>query len=112
MTAIRLNRRLVLEEAERVPDGSGGFATLWQQKGVLWAAIAAGAGRERAGEFVTVSAVTYRIVVRAAPFGAPRRPKPDQRLREGARVFRIVAVAENDPDGRYLTCFAQEEVLA
>ena len=56
--------------------------------------------------------VTYRITVRAAPFGAPRRPKPEQRLREGARVFRIAAVAEDDADGRYLTCFAQEEVPA
>jgi len=112
MNGLRLNRRLVLEEAVRVADGAGGYATVWEDRGVLWAAIEAGTGRERAGEFVTVSTVTYRITVRAAPFGAPRRPKPEQRLREGARVFRIAAVAEDDADGRYLTCFAQEEVVA
>lgn len=111
MSGVRLNRRLVLEEAARVPDGAGGFSLVWSAKGVLWAAVEALSGRERAGEFVTVSSVSYRITLRAAPFGAPRRPKPDQRLREGARVLRITAVAEEDADGRYLTCFAQEEVL-
>ncbi|MCV2864629.1 head-tail adaptor protein [Albidovulum sediminicola] len=112
MKPLRLNRRLVLEEAARLPDGAGGYATVWEARGILWAAVEAGSGRERAGEFVTVSTVTYRITVRAAPIGSPRRPRPEQRLRDGARVFRIAAVAEDDPDGHYLTCFAQEELLA
>lgn len=112
MTAPRLNRRLVLEEAQRVPDGAGGWSLSWVALGALWAAVDAGSGRERAGEFVTVSSVSYQITVRAAVQGAPSRPKPDQRFRDGARVFRITAVTEDDPGGRYLTCFAQEEVLA
>jgi len=112
MSGVRLNRRLVLEEATRTSDGAGGFTTVWTELGVLWAAIAAGTGRERSGESVTVSQVGYRITVRAAPTLSVRRPRPDQRLREGARVFRIVAVADDGADGRYLTCFAQEEVLA
>ena len=94
MGVIQLTRRLTLEEAQSTPDGSGG------------------SGRERAAEFATVSSVPYRITVRAAPFGAPSRPKPDQRFREGTRLFRILAVADNDDQGRYLTCFAQEEVAA
>jgi len=61
---------------------------------------------------VTVSAVNYRITVRAARQGAPSRPKPDQRFREGGRVFRITAVAEVGGAGHYLTCYATEEVLA
>jgi hypothetical protein len=32
-----------------------------------------------------------------------------QRLREGRRAFRILAVAERGADARYLTCFAREE---
>ncbi|KAB2884579.1 MAG: head-tail adaptor protein [Albidovulum sp.] len=112
MSAPRLSRRLVLEEAQRVPDGAGGHGLTWVAVGMLWGLIEAGAGRERAGEFVTLSSVGYQITVRAAPPGAPSRPKPEQRFREGARVFRITAVTEMEPDGRYLTCFAQEEVLA
>lgn len=106
----RLGRRLVLERPERVPDGAGGFAETWVEAGTLWAEIRAGTGRERAGEGAGVSATGYRIVVRAAPPGAPSRPAAGQRLRHGARIFAITAVAEADAGGRYLTCFAQEEV--
>lgn len=109
---VKLNRRLVLEEAVRVPDGAGGLSESWAPVGELWAEVKAGPGRERAGEHVTLSAVAYRIVVRAAPPGDPMRPRPDQRFREGARVFRILAVSEADGQGRYLTCHAREEVLA
>src|SRR5690606_41981121 len=111
-SARRQGRRVVLEGARRVPDGAGGDGWTWVAVGVLWGLIEAGEGREGAGEFVTLSSVAYQITVRAAPPGAPSRPKPEQRFREGARVFRITAVTEMEPDGRYLTCFAQEEVLA
>ena len=109
---MRLNRRLVLEEVERVPDGAGGFAEVWAARGVLWGHVKAGAGREAAADFATLSTVPYRITVRAAPAGAPSRPKPDQRFREGARMFRILAVTEDGGAGSYLVCFAREEVAA
>ncbi|MBK5944918.1 phage tail protein [Rhodobacter veldkampii DSM 11550] len=112
MSAPRLNRRLVLEEARRVPDGAGGHVLDWVGLGEVWAEVRAGAGRERAGELLTLALVAWRITLRAAPEGSPRRPRPEQRLREGGRVFRILAVAEADPGARYLTCFAQEEVVA
>lgn len=112
MRAPKLNRKLVLEEAQLAPDGSGGFTQNWVVKGTLWAAVDAGTGRERAGESVTVSTVGYRIRVRAVPQGAPSRPRPEQRFRDGARLFLISAVAEADEPGHYLTCFAQEEVLS
>lgn len=110
--APRLNRKLVLEEAQRLPDGAGGFSLAWLGKGTLWAAVDGGNGREKAGESVTLSSVGYRITVRAAPEGAPSRPKPEQRFRDGARVFRITAVTEAEEAGRYLICFAVEEVLS
>lgn len=112
MSAPRLNRRLVLEEAQRVSDGAGGYSVVWAAKGTLWGVVVARSGRERAGESVTVSTVGFLITVRGAPDGAPSRPKPEQRFRDGARLFRITAVAEADDRGRYLTCFAEEEVLS
>ncbi len=69
-------------------------------------------GAERAGEVGAASIVNWRITVRAAPEGDPRRPRPDQRMRMGARLFRIQAVTESDPEGRYLSCFAKEETGA
>lgn len=112
MKSYNLSRKLVLEQMLRTPDGAGGFSASWVALGTLWADVRAGTGSERYAEFVTLSNVAYRITVRGAPQGAPSRPKPEQRLRDGTRLFRIVAVTEADEAGQYLTCFAQEEVGA
>ncbi|WP_298358481.1 phage head closure protein [uncultured Litoreibacter sp.] len=110
MSGVTLNRRLMLEDATRVSDGAGGYVEAWQPLGELWAGLKAGSGRERIGGTATLSAVPYRITVRAAPFGAASRPRPDQRFREGTRIFRILAVADDDADRRFLTCHCIEEV--
>lgn len=110
MSIHRLNRKLVLETPFRQSDGAGGFTTDWQPVGELWAAVTARTGRETASAGAPVSAMSYRIVVRGVPFGAAHRPKPEQRLREGARLFLINAVADEGADGRYLICFATEEM--
>ncbi|WP_146345073.1 head-tail adaptor protein [Phaeobacter marinintestinus] len=107
-----LNRKLVLEAPARVSDGAGGFSEIWTALGELWAEMRARTGRERAEAGMPVSAVAYRIVVRAAPVGSAMRPTPEQRLRDGARVFVIRAVADVDAQGRFLTCFADEETAA
>ena len=36
-TIPRLNRRLTLEEAQRLPDGAGGQTLSWVALGTLWA---------------------------------------------------------------------------
>ena len=109
---VNLNRALTLETPVRTPDGAGGFARGWQPLGTIWAEVVARTGREREGDGGQMSLTGYRITVRAAPVGHTTRPRPDQRFREGSRVFRITAVAETDPRGRFLTCFAEEEVIA
>jgi hypothetical protein len=103
--------RLVLEARAQVPDGAGGFAEAWVPRGTLWAEMAAGAGGEAVRGELLEGRVPWRISVPAAPAGAPSRPRPEERLRLGARVFVILAVAEA-PGGRRLTLFAREEVSA
>ena len=110
MTVVNLNRALVLEDPQEVADGAGGHVLSWVVLGTLWAEITAATGREVAGEEVTLATVSYRITVRGAVVGAPSRPRPEQRFRDGGRVFMILAVTERDPFGQYLTCFAREEV--
>ncbi|MCB1342089.1 MAG: head-tail adaptor protein [Pseudooceanicola sp.] len=110
MKTPRLNRQLVLETRQQVADGSGGFSETWVGLGVLWADVCAKAGSERSEGGLPLSQVTYRILVRAALPGSSARPKPDQRFCEGARHFKIVAVAEADSDGRYLACTCVEEI--
>ena len=112
MSDVQLSRAMVLEAPQRVADGAGGFALTWVAQGTLWAEVRPGSGREAAGTEVVFAAVPYRITVRGAPVGSTARPKPEQRLRDGTRVFTILAVSERDPQGRYLQCFAREEVPA
>lgn len=108
--APRLSRQLVLEEQTMLADGAGGSHAEWHALGTLWAAVDSGAGREAGSLGIARSAVPMKITVRAAPSGSSLRPRPDQRFREGMRLYRITAVAEGDDKARYLTCFATEEV--
>lgn len=112
MSDVQLTRAMVLETPVRVPDGAGGFTLSWSALGTLWAEVLPGAGREVAGTEVLFATVAYRITVRGAPVGSPARPKPEQRLRDGTRIFTLLAVSERDPQGRHLLCFAREEVPA
>lgn len=112
MSGPRLTRPLLLEARLTVADGLGGFSESWAARGTLWAEVVAGTGREAAGEEVTLSSIPYRITVRGAPQGAPSRPAPGQRFRDGARIFAIVTVTERDAAGRYLVCIAREEGVA
>ncbi|AGT07707.1 head-tail adaptor protein [Paracoccus aminophilus] len=109
MSAPRLNVALVLETADRVPDGLGGFRTVWRAEGRLWAEMKAGVGTESFAEVGPKSVVRWQITLRAAPAGDPRRPRAGQRFRLGERILRILAVAERDATGRWLGCLAQEE---
>ena len=62
-------------------------------------------------EVLSVARAAFRITVRAAPQGSPQRPAPGQRLRDGARIFTILSVTEQDAEGRFLTLWAEEEVV-
>lgn len=108
MKPVRLSQQLVLESATRSPDGAGGYTETWAPLGILCAEIRAMAGQERSAVAGTLSYVPFRMIVRAAPQGAASRPVVDQRFRDGARIFRIYAVAEYQ--GKYLQCFTKEEV--
>jgi head-tail adaptor len=108
VSGFALSRRLTLETRVATPDGAGGFAIAWQALGTLWADVRAKSAREETVGGQPRPRVEHRIVVRAAPYGAPSRPRPDQRLREGPRVFDILAVTERD--GRFLEILAEEGI--
>ncbi|OUD10696.1 phage tail protein [Marivivens niveibacter] len=110
MKAPILNRALILETPDRIPDGAGGFKTIWTALGLHWAHVDARSAGQITGAASAVSRVKMRITVRAAPMGAASRPKPEQRFREGSRIFQIEAVSDADSDGRYLICYVSEEV--
>jgi SPP1 family predicted phage head-tail adaptor len=90
-----LRRRLTLEQAARVADGGGGAAVAWTTVTELWAAVRPLSGSERARADQLASRVTHEVWLR-------RRDGvlPAMRLRQGARVFEIVAVLETQWPGR------------
>lgn len=110
MTAVALTRALVLEAPLRQPDGQGGYSEIWGALGSVWAQVTPRTGRAAAGIELSLSLVSYRITVRAAPQDAPSRPQPGQRFREGNRLFQINAVTEAPAGAHYLDCFADEEI--
>jgi len=101
----RLNHRLVLEAPAETPDGAGGVARSYTSIASIWAevtplsahgeVVAAGSGATRG----------YRILVRAGPDITTRH-----RLRDGVRIFRVVAVREADASRRFLAIEAEERV--
>lgn len=112
MTSVQLNRKLTLEGVVEVADGAGGRSHTWSVLGILWAQVKPGRGQLQAGGEATLSVVPAEIVVRGAPIGSAARPKAEQRFREGARSWRILAVTELDAYGRYLRCDTVEETAA
>jgi len=106
-----LNRRFTLETREAQPDGQGGFEEAWTPLGSLWGELRGMTGRDVEREAAALSLASYRITLRAAPPGATERPRAGQRLREGPRVFPILAVVDRDIEGRWLTCFTREETV-
>lgn len=104
-----LNRRVTLERKVTSPDGAGGFVSVWEALGTLWAAMEAGAGREVMGTDRVEVEQPVRVTVRAAPTGDPARPAVGQRFREGGRGYRIRSVFEKDRHGHYLICHCNEE---
>ncbi|TCS63801.1 head-tail adaptor [Primorskyibacter sedentarius] len=112
MSTLGLNRPLVLEAPLVTANGSGGYDVGWAALGTLWAEVIPRTGREVKGPASSASVMGFKITVRGAPVGSAMRPQAGQRFREGTRHYRIEAVSERDPRGRFLVCFAEEEVAA
>lgn len=105
-------RKLTLEERDQISDGAGGVSEGWIALGVHWAALRATGAQERFGAGRQSSRVTHVARIRWSEAGAPSRPRPDQRFREGGRTFAIIGVAEADDQRRDLICWLEEGTLS
>lgn len=112
MTMPKLNRQLTLEAPQDIADGSGGFDRLWLPIGQHWAEVTPRTGRESTRGVAPTGHVSVHIKVRGAAIGHQARPRPEQRFRDGTRIYHIQSVTEADANGHYLLCTAEEEVVA
>ncbi len=98
-----LNRRLVLEAPAETADGAGGVIRSYEAVATLWASVEPVAAR---GDVVAAqlgATVTHRIAIRYSADITTRH-----RFRDGARVFRIVAMRERGK--RFLDIQAEERI--
>jgi SPP1 family predicted phage head-tail adaptor len=97
----QLNRRLTLEEPVETPDGAGGVTRGYATVATLWAQVTPVAARGAVEAAALGAAVTHRIAIRYSPDVSLRH-----RFRDGARVFRFVAMRERHR--RFLDIDAEE----
>lgn len=98
-----LRSRLTLEMPAETPDGAGGVIRSYVAGPQLWAAVIPVGARGAVVADAPGANVTHRIFVRAGV-----ELTTAHRLRKGARLFRILAVREDDASGRYLRVDAEE----
>ena len=101
----RLRRPLTLEAPTEMPDGSGGVTRSYSTIATVFADVTALALDEQVKAERLGPRVSHRIMIR-------RRTglTTTHRLRMPGRTFRILAVAEADAAGRYLTLDCAEEL--
>jgi len=97
----KFNRRLVLEAPVETADGAGGVTRSYAAVATLWAQVIPVAARGEVAAGALGAAVTHRIRLRTNPDITLRH-----RLRDGARIFRIVSMRERDK--RFLDLDAEE----
>lgn len=97
-----LDQRLTLEIPVEAADGVGGTVRSYAAGPLLWASVTPVAARGNLVADAAGASVTHRIVIRARADITVRH-----RLRKGARIWRIVAVRDEDA-GRFLRIEAEE----
>jgi SPP1 family predicted phage head-tail adaptor len=100
-----LRTRLTLEQASRLADDGGGATVTWQLVAELWGAVRPITGDERLRADKVSGRVTHEIALRYRADVAPA-----MRLRDGTRVFAIVAVLDAGRRNR-LKCLCEERDL-
>lgn len=97
-----LSRRLTLEAPAETADGAGGVTRGYTVSATLWAALVPLAARAEIAADSIGAALRYRIIIRARGGITTHH-----RLRDGERIFRILAVQQN-ADRRFLAIEAEE----
>jgi SPP1 family predicted phage head-tail adaptor len=97
----QLNRRLTLEAPVEADDGAGGVARGFTAVATLWAQVTPVAARGEVVADALGATITHRIALRYSPDITLRH-----RLRDGARIYRIVAMRERHR--RFLDLDAEE----
>ena len=100
-----LNRRLTLQAPVDTPDGAGGSTRSHTDVTTLWAKVEPLSARSDIVAANAGATITHRIVIRRGPDITTRH-----RFVEGARIYRVVAVRDEDSSRRFRVIHAEERV--
>jgi SPP1 family predicted phage head-tail adaptor len=104
MTSIgELNRRLTLEEPVETADGAGGSTRAYAAVTTLWARVEPVSARYDMVADGRGGTITHRITIRRGPDITTLH-----RFVEGARIYQVVAVRDEDSDRRFRVVHAEE----
>jgi len=101
-----LRHRLILERPLHDDDGGGGESGNWQEVATLWAAIRPLRGGENYIAGQTDSRISHEIILRWREGLAP-----EMRLRQGSRIFEILAVINVDEKNAWARLLCEERGL-
>ena len=96
-----LKRRLVLETSVETGDGAGGVVRTYEAGDTMWAQVTPVSASSDVAADSLGAALRFRIVIRARSDISTRH-----RFREGARIYRIIALRES-ADRRFLVIDAE-----
>lgn len=101
-----LRHRVVLEEAQRVSDGAGGFTETWVAVATVFAALRPVGGSEAVEAGRLAGRVSHEVTLRYRAGVTPA-----MRFRQGARVFHILAAIDEGERKHWLRCLCEERDL-
>lgn len=98
-----MRRKFVIEGPSDVADDVGGFSQNWTARASVWGHATVIAGNEAFAAARTENALTHRIRIRW-------RPDIDAscRIRDGDRIFAIIAITDADGRRRFVNCLCRE----
>ena len=105
MDSGKLNKRITLQYATKVPDGMGSFTVTWADAATVWAAIWPMTGSEAVQSMQSDMVITTRIRIRYRSV-----LRPDWRISYGGRYFNIASIINPSERNEWLDLMCREAV--
>lgn len=99
-----LNKRVILQTVGTSADGRGGVTETWSDTTTLWAHVEELSGSESFESQQIASNLTHRVTLRYRTSVVPQ-----QRLKYGTRILKIVSVTNPDQRNEMLQLMCSEE---
>ena len=99
-----LNKRLVIEDLVRDPDGAGGSDVTWTVFASVWAKVRPRHGREKLWADAVASSTSQIITIRYLA-----NLQPQMRFVDDGRIFEILSIVNVDESNQWLSCLCEEK---